>query len=214
MDYDFSQIDESLKIPPQAYRAFKRCPNCHSVFITDKSCESCGRSLLFHPVGDPFGPKSFYGLKERYLDSLNPFMTHYHQLENKQSTSAKSYIRNISKRFSDLISGINTVGMIPREQRKHFYIECIAIIDELLLYGTRPKIIEMLLSQNDNSLLGQELIYYLQFAQKNIKAEPSWSEFCLNYRLWGTIRLEFLLKVILFSATVLTVAVKLRHFFN
>ena len=67
MDYDFRINQEALRIPSTAYQPIKRCQFCQSVFITDKACESCGRSMTYHLIGEPFGVKSYYGIKERYV---------------------------------------------------------------------------------------------------------------------------------------------------
>ena len=123
MDYDFQANSETLQIPTNVYRPVKRCPYCLSVFITEKSCEACGRSMLYHPVGKPFSSKSFYGIKERYLENFSKPLSIFPVFEDKQSPQAQSYSRNLSKRFSDLITAFNTPDAIDQLDRKLFYIE-------------------------------------------------------------------------------------------
>ena len=102
MDYDFQTFPESLVIPPSSYQAMKRCQFCKSLFLTDKFCESCGSSVDYNPIGTPFGAKSFYGIKERYIENHTFLIKFFPFFENKKSTSAKRYVRNLEKRFSDL----------------------------------------------------------------------------------------------------------------
>lgn len=213
MDYDFRIDQETLRIPSTAYKPVKRCQYCQSVFLNEKLCESCGRSLQHHPIGEPFGGKSLYGIKERYIESLNPILHFFPFLENKKSPMAKSYVRKLEKRFSDLVSGFNSLDLMAINQRKLFYVESMELIDELLRYGFHPSLLQALLLENDSSLVGQELMFYLQgMSTETIKtkADKAWSLLFLEYRLWGILRIEYLLKVFIITATVLSMAVKYK----
>lgn len=211
MDYDFQTTASTLRIPTTAYRPVKRCPYCESVFINDKNCESCGRSMLYHPIGEPFGAQSFYGIKERYVEAFHPFYRFFPQFENKKSPAANSYVRKISKRFADLIAAFNSTALIAPEQRKLFYVESMVLIDELLRYEIHPQVMQSLLEENDNSLLGQELLYYLQQSIPIIVVEKNWKESFLEYRFWGLVRVDYCLKLTIITATVLTMAVKYKE---
>jgi hypothetical protein len=210
MNYDFNTAQDALRIPKSAYRPIKRCPFCQSIYINDKSCEACGRSMLYHPIGIPFGPKSFYGIKERYVENQNVINRFFPQFENRESAEAKSYVRNLSKRFADLITGFNTPDLISEDERKIFYAESMEIIDELLRYGFHAELIQSLLEENDNSLVGRELLVYLGQMRKLIKPEISWQKAFLEHRLYGVVRVEYAMKVVLITATVLTMAVKYK----
>lgn len=216
MDYDFRISQETLRIPSTAYRPVKRCPFCQSVYISEKSCESCGRSLQYHPIGEPFGAKSLYGIKERYIESFNKLNRFFPVLENKKSSIAKSYVRKLEKRFSDLISAFNSSDMLANDQRRLFYVESMELIDELLRYGVHSSILQVLLLENDSSLVGQELLFYLQAADEinKSKLEKPWLEQTLEYRLWGVLRVEYFLKVSIITATVLTMTVKYKDIIN
>lgn len=210
MDYDFRVDQDYLRIPSSVYRPVKRCPFCQSVFINEKNCESCGRSLIYHPIGEPFSAKSLYGLKERYIESMNVFVRYFPIFEDKNSPKAKSYIRKLEKRFCDLVSGFNSSELMAYDQRKLFYIESIEIINELMRYDVKASLLESLIIDNDNSLIGQEILLYLQAETKTIKADAHWREVILNYRLWGALRVEYFLKVFLVTAMVIFMAVKYK----
>ncbi|MFA6238379.1 MAG: hypothetical protein WC635_13685 [Bacteriovorax sp.] len=207
MDYDFQTETSTLRIPKAAYRPVKRCPFCKSVFIDEKSCEACGRSMLYHPVGEPFGPKSFYAIKERYVESMPFFNRVFPQFEDKTNLIAKSYVRKLSKRFADLVAAFNTQDMIANEQRSSFYVESVAIIDELIRYGTPVELLLALLNDNDHSLAGQELLLYLEQSDLSALAEKPWKVSFLNHRMWGAVGVENFLKIAIISATVVTMAV-------
>lgn len=214
MDYDLRNNSEGPYIPVTAYQKIKRCPSCQSVFITDTECEACGRSLLYHPIGSPFGAKSFYGIKERYLEGQNHFVRFFPLFENQNSLIAKGYVRHLSKRFTDLVSAFNSPGMIEEKERKVFYAECIEIIDELLRYHLSAELIQTLLVENDNSLEGRDLLQYLQMAKILISAEDSWTTIFFNYRLWGVFKLESFVKLMIVLATIMTVAITYKEFFS
>lgn len=214
MNYDFNANTESLLIPKSAYRPVKRCPYCQSVYITDKLCEACGRSMQYHPIGEPFGPKSYYGIKERYIESQHTFYRFFPVFEDKDSNLANSYKRNLSKRFSDLISAFNTDEAIVKDNRKLFYAESMEIIDELLRYNIPVIIMQTLLEENDNSLVGQELLFYLQNSNEQKMNSKKWQQEFLDYKLWGVLRLEFFLKIFLVAATIVFVAVKYKEFIS
>jgi hypothetical protein len=211
MDYDFNTSRESLKIPLSVYQPIKHCQFCQSVFINDQICESCGRSMQFHLIGEPFGPKSYYAIKERYVDSLNKIIPYFPFLENKSSIESKSYIRKIEKRFTDLISAYNSIGIIEKKHKPLFLVESMAIIDELLIYNVHFQLIESLLNDNDNSDTGLELLAYLHEVKDLITPEQARNEIFLNHQLWGTIKVEFFLKVVIITASVIAFAVSFRH---
>jgi hypothetical protein len=170
--------------------------------------------MQYHPIGVPFSSKSFYGIKERYIENFDLFIRFFPILENKKSSTAKSYVRKLEKRLADLVSAFNTIDLIKNDQRKLFYVESIELIDELLRYDISLSLLEALLLENDNSLAGQELLFYLQGVGKTIKAERAWWELFLKYRLWGLIRVEYFLKVLIITATVLTMAVQFKDIIN
>ncbi len=207
MNYDFQTLPDVINVPKSAYKTIKRCQYCQSVFLNEKNCESCGRSLEYDLIGEPFGPKSFYGLKGRYLENQNKLQHIFPLFENKNSASARSYIRNLTKRFSDLITAFNAKDIVKPNQRKLFYVESIEIIDELLRYNFEPQLLESLLVENDNSLLGQELLLYLNQARLQIAAEPSWQNVILEYRILGVLRVNFILKTIISVVTICIVTV-------
>jgi len=211
MDNDFQMTQKTLQIPSSAYLPIKRCLFCQSIFINDKTCESCERSMHFHPIGRPFGAKSMYGIKERYIESLNIFNRFFPVLENKKSPIAKSYIRKIEKRFADLLSAFNSKDMIASDERKLFYVESLEIINELQRYGMDISIMQSLLEENDNSLVGQELLYYLGSEKSLIATEEKGPlKLFLDFPLWGILKVEFLLKVSIVTATILIMAVKYK----
>jgi hypothetical protein len=205
------------EIPQGVYQPAKRCPNCQSVFLTDSSCEACGRSLLFHPIGEPFSAKSFYGIKERYLTSLGPFLGYFPFFENQKSAGAKSYSRHLHKRFDHLLSAFGSHKTMDMDKRGFFYAEILELMDELLRYGTPPVLIEQKIEEHFASigqLLAQELLIHVGESQVRNRLGHGWMRELLSYRFFGCVRIESTLKVSLITATILFMAIMFYDFFS
>lgn len=196
-------------IPEKAYKPVKRCPSCQSVYLTDTSCEACGRSLLYHPIGEPFSAKSLYGHKERYYASLPKLVRYFPIFEDKNDTEAKSYVRHLSKRFDDLLEAFGVADAISATNRRLFYVEMLELIDELLRYGAIAFNLQQKLEARvleTGPLLTQEFLLYLSDSQKENEFGPHWKEVISQHRVGG-MRVEYLFKVGVVAATVIAMAV-------
>lgn len=211
MNFDFTPDQHSLYIPKEAYRPVKRCPFCHSVYISDTKCETCQRALDFDLIGQPFSYKSGYQLKERYIKSMPLFDRFFPSFENKKSKEAKSLIRNLEKRLRDLCLGFSTPGMIQDQDRKLFYIESKYIVDELIDYDVHLNLIEKIIAEHlEEQILLQDLLTYAKNAALNRPIKQSSSEIILSYRFFGVLRLEFLLKFGITMAAIVYAAIKFK----
>lgn len=196
-------------IPANSYKPVKRCPNCQSVYLTDTLCEACGRSLLYHPIGEPFSGKSLYGFKERYYASFPFLLKYFPVFEEKTGVAARAYTRHLSKRFDDLLNALGEENVIDVKNRRYFYVEMMELIDELLRYGTEPLLIQQKIENKmleTGPLLTQELLLYLADSKTHNSLSRPWTEILMNHRIGG-MRVEYILKVILITATVVAIAV-------
>lgn len=207
------EVDNTLvsrpAIPQSAYKPAKRCQNCQSVYLTDTSCEACGRSLLYHPIGEPFSAKSLYGFKERYYASFSPIVKLFPVFENKSGPVAKTYSRQLLKRFDDLLIAFGTPGSISNEGRRFYYVEMLELMDELLRYGIGPVVLQHKVEgriSETGPLLSQKILEYLQESKLENKLTKPWTTQLLNERFMG-IRIEYWLKTFLITTTVVTLAV-------
>lgn len=196
-------------IPQSAYKPIKRCPICQSVYLTDTNCEACGRSLLYHPIGEPFSAKSLYGFKERYYASFPTIVKYFPFFEDKVGAKASTYSRQLLKRFDDLLEAFGTPGAITNEKRRFFYVEMLELMDELLRYGIGPIMLQQKVEgriMETGPLLSQKILEYLTETQKENKLTKPWSELFLNHRFMG-LRVEYWLKTLVITTTVVTLAV-------
>ena len=196
-------------IPSSVYKPAKRCPSCKSVYLTDTSCEDCGRSLLYHPVGEPFSSKSLYGFKERYYVTFPLFMKFFPFFEDKRGAAAKFYSRQLMKRFEDLINAFGIENTIELKNRRYFYVEIMELMDELLRYGVDSNILKQKIENNildTGAMLTQELLLYLNESKKDNYLTRPRGQLVLEYRIGG-MRVNYILKAVMITATVLSIAV-------
>jgi hypothetical protein len=180
MDYNF-QNESQLWIPKEAYQPYKRCEHCQSVYLTDNICESCGRSVRYDLIGTPFSYKSFYGMKERYINELTVVVRKYPFFENPKSLQARGFIRQLQKRLGDL------AYLTEHEQKKLFDVEAFEIINELLFYSVSVDSIRI--------YLGNNFAYekYLVGAAASIEPKKLWFKELLDYKFAGVLRVKFVL---------------------
>lgn len=102
------------------------CPECHSIYIKENRCDDCGRLIKIDRLGNPFGPRSFYALKEKYLDSLPCLVKFFPFFEDYSGTKALRYKRELFLRLK----------AFGEEERLDdlFIIEINDLVRELTLY--------------------------------------------------------------------------------
>jgi hypothetical protein len=189
--YDFN-IEPQIRIPKDSYLPYKRCDFCQSVYLTDNICETCGRSVRFDPIGPAFGYKSYFGIKERYKRELPAVISSYPILENINSPRAKSLVRQLQKRLGDLAT------LVENDQQKKFELEGFEIINDLIFYGVSPVVI--------SSIISDHLPFenYLAIASERISAKKNWVREILSFRLWGILRVGFILTTLTLLAFIFT----------
>lgn len=198
-------------IPETAYQPIKRCPNCQSVYLSDSKCEACGRSLNYHPIGQPFSSKSLYGLKERFYATLPYLVQVFPLFENKKDARALSYKRHLKKRFNDLLFALAQNETILPGERRFFYVELLELIDELLRYGESSSILRAKIEEElgfKGALITQDLLHYLDqsAAEFNSQNQLHWSAVILKHKLGGVLRVDLFLKCLIIGTTAVAVA--------
>lgn len=128
----------------------KTCPKCQSVFVTDKECEACGFQLAYNPVGEPFGERSFFNLKEVFLHEFKGkyLLVRYGFL--KDDSSFKKYKRSVLKRFEVLCDYFFNQNDGDRENRKLFLFEAQEIIKELRMFNVPKSYLWMTLEKGED----------------------------------------------------------------
>jgi len=81
----------------------KTCPQCSSVFITEKKCEDCGFVPFKERLGEPFDERSFFSLKENYWAKAPFLMRKFPLFETKSSKATEDYKKLLFLRYTQLI---------------------------------------------------------------------------------------------------------------
>jgi len=160
----FSLTENPLIIPSGVHKKPIQCPHCESFFVENNRCEDCGKQAQFSLLGEPLGPKSFYALKERYLDSLVGIVQLFNSLESKQSKEALNYKRQLYKRCELLMMEFRDQQIQGEKNKRLFYLELKNVIEELVCFEHSVedldlKIVNTLSETNPN--MAQELVYHL-----------------------------------------------------
>jgi hypothetical protein len=214
MEFDFKPDSQSLIIPQSAYRPIIRCSYCHSVYLNDTHCDSCGRKIGFEALGKPFSVKSFYILKEKYIRTAPLLVKLFPIFENKTLETTKSYKRNLVKRFKDLLLGFSNPNQLSNEDRTFFYLEMKDLIDELMVYEVASSFLIGLVHEYDNeSLLLQDLDQYIYDKALKNRIDPEWTTLFGEYKIAGVLRVKFISLFFLIMTAIVFAAIKFYPLF-
>lgn len=172
------------------YKPVKTCPKCASIFMTDSECEGCGYQLDYNPLGEAFGEKSFYSLKELYWNERSRLVQLWPDLERKKSLDAQKYLRDLHHRYELLL---NFLLGESEEDRSFYWIEFKDTCFELVSYDVSVN--ELSGKLNDHSFHGYApLIHdFLKELDVELINEDTIWDSLLNYKLGGVLRFRFLL---------------------
>jgi len=153
-------FNRPLKISPLKGRApqqVRTCPKCSSVFVTETHCESCGLQMQFDPYGEPLDEKSFYSIRESYLQSQRVLGFNSIELFNRfYPEKRRQYQRNLIHRYRLLVDYFTLEDRADR-RRKIFLIELKDMISELINHKIDREVIwgplDLLHKKDDQILL-------------------------------------------------------------
>jgi hypothetical protein len=206
-------MEEKLSTPlldGHDYKPVKSCPKCKSVFVTDSECEGCGFQLTYTPLGEAFGERSFYGLKDSYWMHRSKLVKQWPSLERKKSKEALKYKRDLLHRY-DLLLGF-LLG-VSDEDRSFYWIEFKDLSIELCEYSINPN--ELSQKLNDHSFHGYAPLvhdFLEEIKDKELAADTLWESF-LSYKVWGFLRVKFLLLSGIALAAISTASILAYQYF-
>lgn len=204
----FTPMSEVVVIPKSSYQPKKSCPFCHSYYLTDTHCEACGKSLVFDPVGEPFSAKSFFAIKERYIEEFDVLKRFFPVFESIHSQDAQKYLRRLKKRLIDLLDYFQFREAFYDEkslqERKIFFIECQFIIEELLNYDEPIEEILKIIEVKSSGVLGEELARYsLELTRTIVIDKRSLWQKLGDQKILGTIKLSAIITTFLLGGSLI-----------
>jgi len=197
------------------------CPSCHSIYITKDHCEACGLQFGLDVIGEPFGAKSFFTLKDDFDLSLNKLDHVQWNLAPDvflKRSEVKRYIRHMLKRFNDLSSYLFSLNLsqIPErndEPTRLFIFEAKEIMKEYQKFSPDLSSLYVLLKKNglasrEVDPVGSSLVSYMHElnAEKTV-SKSSQASYEGGFSYW-----EMLKRGIVLEALVAIGAVTLASF--
>ena len=220
--HDIADKDHNARFirVPDGEDHIKRCPQCKSLFITDLQCDSCGLQLTTDLLGDPFGEKSFYSIKESYWAEKSGMIRAWHGLERKDSKCTKRYVRRLGHRYEILLDFFLYKGQSnPRKRsyeesdqqiRNWFLVEIQDLIRELIQYHVSSEMLWDKLSNMEDHPLYAKIAAWILHGEKN-RESLNWLENFYSYRLYNLVSLGFLLSTLLTFMTIIMGAMFFFH---
>lgn len=119
------------------------CPKCKSYFLTEKECESCGFQLNFDVIGNDFGPRSFYFMKELFIENDSWLEDKLPRSFYNQQKKTVKFKRQILRRFRELLDFTN----FSTVNDSYILLECRSIIREYISLGGKANDLSLYLDR-------------------------------------------------------------------
>ena len=143
------------KITSSALRPFEKvtiskvCPACSSVFVTKKECESCGLQFWVDLLGEPFGERSLFVMREDFLLNLPRFSSLLPKRFFNNLKVTQKYRRSLLKRFEVLLGYFFDTTEADISKRKAFLFEATELIEEFVSSGGSPSALWVMIDRGE-----------------------------------------------------------------
>ncbi len=189
------------------------CPDCGSVFVTKRECESCGYQFWVDLVGEPFGERSFFEIEFDYSERLN-FLERLLPLEYRFSRSKHyRYLRYLRRRFDILVGYFFDGFDEDKKRRKLFLFEAKVLIETFGLEGGEVNFLWKSIEGHEKHPLFAPLVEAIRRANIRQNQEISLIKRLKRLRFFYWLRLSFLIKTFLLSAVVIVLALIFYRYF-
>lgn len=139
-----------------------QCPKCSSYFVENRVCEACGFRLDFDDLGEPFGEKSFFNLRDRFLHQFKGVAILMKVGLLSDHEEGQKFLRHILKRYNILCSYFFEKEDENLERRKLFLFESREIIATYLQLGGEVNKLWLKLEGNERSPIFEVLAMEIQ----------------------------------------------------
>lgn len=176
-----------------------QCPHCGSVFVTKRECEACGKQFWIDLLGEPFGVRSFFTLKDDFELEQSMLLRYLPLSFFGENKKIKKYRRALLKRYEILCGYFFEETESDRKKRKLFLFECKELTTEMIKLGEDPSLLWKISEFGDGHILYPKIISMIKDSERNkpvsIKSQIklTWK----NYSIYGVISLSFIVKFLL-----------------
>lgn len=159
-----SEINSQTKLKVLGSRTVEVCPKCESIYITSRECEGCGYQFSRDRIGEAYGIKSFYAIKDQYVDSLPSIVRIFPRIESLLGNYTKKYSSDLMRRFLALTEHF----MLDKSVKSEFSVEVKDLTLEMIEFGVAD---EFFLQEKWG-----ELPYWFQMSIAEAMGEYSWQK--------------------------------------
>jgi hypothetical protein len=203
MDIERNTTTSNPLRPFERVQVKKTCPKCGSYFVTKKECESCGFQFWIDLLGEPFGERSFFNLRDQFQHQYRWHYRFAFLSSVKTSKVAKRYKRSLYKRFEILCGYFFDEFDKDKERRKLFLFEATEIMNEVCLWGGSLSQLWLMLERGEHHPLFQVLSQELKGLDNQEKTKIDIKDLMVSEKFFGTFSYLFLFKISLgFSAVI------------
>jgi hypothetical protein len=175
----------------------EKCPNCHSLFISNDVCESCGYNFKVDLVGDPFGKRSFFEIQSQFQDSLSYFERKLSHPFFYRKEKIIRHKRHLKHRGEILLNYFFHIEENNRKKRKLHLFEAKELIKEYIIFGGDQEWLWKQISLGESHPFYPELLSCLK-ENVSIKNQVfSYKDEFLNFRLWNWLEIRFILMALI-----------------
>ncbi|MCF8058742.1 MAG: hypothetical protein K9K67_05565 [Bacteriovoracaceae bacterium] len=193
----------------------KQCPRCASVFVTKKECESCGYQFWIDLLGEPFGARSFFNIRDVFQHQYKWLYRFSFLGSVRKSSHVSRYKRSLIKRLEILCGYFFDEFDEDKERRKLFLFEAREIMNEVFLWGGSLSQMWLMLEKGERHPLFQNLSSQLSELEQSRSLKVPIKEKIKAFRIYGTIPFVFITKLFIgISAIVLAAFLVMKVLLN
>ncbi len=207
-------IDDPLRLG-EKIEVTDICPSCNSLHVTKTHCESCGLQFDLDIIGEPFGVRSFFTLKDDFdaiLSKLDVLQFKLSPSKFSEKVEVKRYVRHMLKRYNDLIEFLTDLQLdeIPhhgQDRIRLFLYEAKEIMKEYSLYTKDLSALYIPLKHTKEDAISREIKLNLYSLDQQVRTSREKGSIVVSQN-W-----ELLKNGIFFEALAVIGAVILASFF-
>lgn len=207
MEVNRPQLQVSNPLRPFEKVAVKKlCPKCGSLFVTKKECEACGYQFWVDLLGEPFGARSFFVMRDDFTHQYRWVYRFAMTSWGKQHQALVKYRRTILKRFEILCGYFFDEFDKNKERRRLFIFEAQEIIHEYALIGGNLSDLWLIIEKGDHHPLFPQLAKKIEAQNQEPAAGIDLKNFLVEGRFLGTFTYSFLFKLGMGAAAIVLAA--------
>ena len=179
----------------------EECPKCESLSLINNACVFCHFEKPEHLLGEPLGKRSFYSLREHYLESLNLFeRTNLTILQDQGKF--RSLLNKTKYRYNDLLDFFYDRSSLTDPHRAIFLQELTDIVIFFIDSGVEEREIWLPIGERDEEHMSSLFLRIRETIQASkLKKSSSLNDYLFLDRRISKLIIFFLVITFVFAIT-------------